>query len=75
MLKEVQVSLLVLITFRNKEFLRIEMDALDLALGIYITQFRDGYQRPIVYYSYKFIGLEEQYDVYNKEFLVIVEAL
>ena len=51
------------------------MDALDLVLGACITQERDRQWHLIAYYLRKFLGLEEQYNVYNKELLVIVLAL
>jgi hypothetical protein len=35
----------------------------------------DGKTRPIAYFSHKIIGLELNYDIHNKELLVIVEAL
>jgi hypothetical protein len=62
-------------TFQSNEPLRIETDASDLALGACATQERDGKWHLIAYYSHKFSGLEEQYNVHNKELLAIVSAL
>ena len=64
-----------LVTFRSNEPLRMETDASDLALGACITQERDGQWHPIAYYSRKFSGPEERYDVHDKELLAIVSAL
>lgn len=64
-----------LATFRSNEPLRMETDASDLALGACITQERDGQWHPIAYYSRKFSGPEERYDVHDKELLAIVSAL
>lgn len=64
-----------LITFESNKPLRMETDASDLALGACITQERDGQWHPIAYYSRKFSGPEERYDVHDKELLAIVSAL
>jgi transposase InsO family protein len=64
-----------LATFRSNEPLRMETDASDLALGACITQERDGQWHPIAYYSRKFSGPEERYDVHDKELMAIVDAL
>ncbi len=64
-----------LATFRRNEPLRMETDASDLALGACITQEQDGQWHPIAYYSRKFSGPEERYDVHDKELLAIVSAL
>jgi transposase InsO family protein len=64
-----------LATFRSNEPLRMETDASDLALGACITQEKDGQWHPIAYYSRKFSGPEERYDVHDKELLAIVSAL
>jgi len=65
----------VLITFRSNEPLRIEADASDLALGACASQLRDGEWHPIAYYSRKFTGPEERYDVHDKELMAIVDSL
>jgi hypothetical protein len=53
----------------------METDASDLALGACITQEQDGHWHPIAYYSRKFSGPEERYDVHDKELMAIVDAL
>jgi hypothetical protein len=65
----------MLAIFRSNEPLQIETDALDLALGAYITQEQDRHWHLIAYYSRKFLGLEERYDMHNKELIAIVNAL
>jgi transposase InsO family protein len=64
-----------LITFCSGKPMRMETDASDLALGACITQEKDGQWHPIAYYSRKFSGPEERYDVHDKELLAIVSAL
>jgi hypothetical protein len=74
-LKQACVEPPTMATFRANEPLRIETDASDLALGACATQERDGKWHPIAYYSRKFSGPEERYDVHDKELLAIVAAL
>jgi hypothetical protein len=64
-----------LITFKSGKLLQLKTDALDLALGAYITQEQDRQWHLIAYYLRKFLGLEKRYNVYNKELLAIVLAL
>ena len=64
-----------LVIFRSGEPLQMETDASNLALGACIKQQRDGKWHPIAYYSRKFSGPEERYDVHDKELLAIVDAL
>jgi transposase InsO family protein len=74
-LKQACVNPPTLATFRSNEPLRMETDASDLALGACITQEQDGHWHPIAYYSRKFSGPEERYDVHDKELMAIVDAL
>jgi transposase InsO family protein len=74
-LKQACIEPPTLITFESGKPLRLETDASDLALGACITQERDGQWHPIAYYSRKFSGPEERYDVHDKELLAIVSAL
>ena len=69
------MELPTLAIFRSNEPLRIETDASDLALGACITQEKDGQWYLIAYYSRKFSGPKERYDVHDKELLAIVSAL
>ena len=49
------------------------MDILNFILSIYLTQlYKDGVQYLVIYYSYKIIPLELNYDIYNKELLKII---
>lgn len=74
-LKQACVEPPTMITFESGKPLRIETDASDLALGACATQEKDGQWHPIAYYSRKFSGPEERYDVHDKELLAIVSAL
>jgi hypothetical protein len=74
-LKKASTEPPVLIFFRSNEPIRIETDASDLALGACATQERDGLWHPIAYYSRKFTGPEERYDVHDKELMAVVDAL
>ena len=52
------------------------MDLLDFILGVYIIQkYKDGIQYLITYYSKKLILVELNYDIYDKELLVIIIVL
>ena len=55
--------------------MKIETDALDLALGACITQEKNGQWHPIAYYLRKFTLQEERYNVHDKELLAIVLAI
>ena len=74
-LKNACIAPPTLITFCSGKPMRMETDASDLALGACITQEKDGLWHPIAYYSRKFTGPEERYDVHDKELLAIVSAL
>jgi hypothetical protein len=74
-LKDACVLLPVLVSFQSSELLRFKTNALDLAIGIYAKQERDGKYHLIAYYLRKFSSAEENYDVYNKELLAIVVVL
>ena len=52
------------------------MDLLDFALGVYIVQrYKDRIYYLVVYYSRKLTPLELNYNIYNKELLVIIAVL
>jgi transposase InsO family protein len=61
--------------FQAGQPLRFETDASDLALGGCASQLHEGKWHPIAYYSRKFSGPEERYDVHDKELLAIVACL
>ena len=46
-----------------------------MAIGAYLLQEFKGNQYPIVYYSRKLSSVEQNYDIYNKELLVVVNIL
>lgn len=74
-LKQASIAPPTLVAFRSGEPLRFETDASDLALGACASQEREGKWHPIAYYSRKFSGPEERYDVHDKELLAVIEAL
>jgi RNase H-like domain found in reverse transcriptase len=53
----------------------IETDASDFILSIYLVQKHSDRWHPVIYYNYKMIPLELNYNIYNKELLGIVAAL
>ena len=55
----------------------IEADASDYALGAVISQrcLDDGLLHPITFYSRKFVPIEQNYEIYDKEMLAIVETM
>jgi hypothetical protein len=61
--------------FQAGQPLRFETDASNLALGGCMSQPHEGKWHPIAYYSRKFTGPEERYDVHDKELLAIVACL
>ena len=61
--------------FDTKKPLRIESNALDLAIGACLTQEHKGKQHPVAYISRKLSPAEQNYDIYDKELLAIVAAL
>ena len=61
--------------FKSNKLLQIETDTLDLALGACITQEQNRQWHLIAYYSRKFLGPEERYNVHDKELIAIVNAL
>ena len=53
----------------------VEINVLDFVLGIYLAQKHLDKWCLVIYYSYKIIPLELNYDIYNKELLGIVAVL
>jgi hypothetical protein len=74
-LKQACIKPPTLITFESGKPLQLKTDASDLALGACITQEQDRQWHPIAYYSRKFSGPEERYNVHDKELLAIISAL
>ena len=65
----------MLCIFRPNKLVRIETDTLDLVIGVYICQRREGKWHLVAYYSRKMIAPKQNYDIYNKELFVVVSAL
>ena len=55
--------------------IRIETDAFNLAIGAYLNQQINGKWHPAAYFSRKLSPAEQNYDIHDKELLVIVAAL
>jgi hypothetical protein len=74
-LKQASIEEPVLKMFVAGQPSRLETDASDLAMGATWLQKHDGKWHPVAYYSRKFSGAEERYDVHDKELLAIVDSL
>ena len=74
-LKEKITSQLVLSLPRREGKFRVEMDALGHTIGGVLSQEQDGKWKPIAFLSRTMQPVERNYEIYNKELLVIVEAL
>jgi hypothetical protein len=54
----------------------LETDASDFAAGAIITQIRsDGLPHPVAFYSFSWTPAELNYDIHDKELLIIIKAL
>jgi hypothetical protein len=61
--------------FNPKLLIELAIDALDYAIGIEVGQTRkDGKYRLISFFLKKFLRVELNYKIYNKELLAIVRA-
>ena len=66
-------SALILATFDSERQIVIETNVSDYTIGMYISQSDDeGRMKPIAFHSRKIISAELNYEIYNKELLVIV---
>jgi hypothetical protein len=66
----------ILKIYQLRLLIRVEIDALDFILGVYMVQkHNNGVWYPVMYYSKKITLPELNYDIYNKELLAIVTAL
>ena len=75
LLKETFTIVPLLTIFNPDLQIILETNAFDRVIATAITQVcNDGKTRSVAYYSRKIIGLELNYNVYNKELLAIVEA-
>ncbi|KAL5524961.1 hypothetical protein ACEPAF_8830 [Sanghuangporus sanghuang] len=59
----------------NEDPFRVEADASDFATGGVLLQKQDGKWKVITYQSLTFLEAEQNYEIYNKEMLTIVQAL
>jgi hypothetical protein len=62
--------------FNPKLLTELAIDALDYAIGTEVGQTgKDRKYRPISFFLKKFLRAELNYEIYNKELLVIVRAI
>ena len=62
--------------YKLELLIKIKIDLLDFILGVYLIQkYKNKVQYLVIYYSYKIILLELNYNIYNKELLVIIVVL
>jgi len=74
-LKEKITSQPVLSLPKREGKFRVETDASEHAIGGVLSQEQDGKWRPIAFLSRTMQAAERNYEIYDKELLVIVEAL
>jgi hypothetical protein len=66
----------ILKIYQLRLLIRVEIDALDFILGVYIVQrYNNGVWYPVAYYSRKITPPELNYNIYNKKLLAIVTVL
>ena len=66
----------ILIMFDLTKLIMLEIDILDLALGVVISQQKlDGKWHLVAFYSWKLIIPEQNYKIHNKELLAIVDSI
>ena len=62
--------------YRLELLIKVKIDLLDFVLGACIVQkYKDKIWHPVAYYSRKLTPPELNYNIYNKELLVIVAVL
>ena len=74
-LKEKITSQLVLSLPRREGKFRVETDASGHAIGGVLSQEQDGKWKSIAFLSRTMQSAEQNYEIYDKELLVIVKAL
>ena len=74
-LKTAYVTPLYLRIFTPGVLIKIKTNASDLALGGCASILTDDKWHLVAYYLRKFLGLEERYNVHDKELLAIVACL
>ena len=60
---------------RRKGKFRVEIDTSEYAIGRVLSQEQDGKWKPIAFLSRIMQPAKRNYEIYNKELLVIVEVL
>ena len=74
-LKKVFTIALFLQIFNLEKLAKLETNASNKALGaVLYTQDNNSKQRVLEYYFYKFLLAKQNYNIYNKELLAIVNA-
>ena len=74
-LKDKITSLLVFTPLKRDSKFQIETDASEHAIGGFLFQEQEGKWKPIAFLSRTMQPAERNYEIYNKEFLAIVEVL
>ena len=74
-LKKKITSQLVLSFLKREGKFRVEIDALEHAIGEVLSQEQEGKWKPIAFLSRTMQPVERDYEIYNKKLLAIVEAL
>ena len=76
MLKKRFITELILVALDLDKKMRIEVNILDYATGeILSMKFEDGKQRLISYLSKLLNETEQNYEIHNKEILVVIKGL
>ena len=66
---------LILVVLDLDKKIRMEVDALDYAIGGVLMERKDGKWRPVAF-LYKFLNeMERNYEIYDKEILAIIRGL
>jgi hypothetical protein len=66
----------ILKIYQLRLLIKVEIDALNFVLKVYIVQrYNNRIWYPVVYYSRKITLLKLNYDIYNKELLAIITVL
>ena len=58
--------------FNSKKSIRIEMNASNLIIDVCLNQKNEGKQYFVTYFSKKFLLIEQNYDIHDKELLIII---
>ena len=65
----------VLLNFKTGQPTQIKTDTSDQAVGACLCQQADSKWHPVAYYSHKITQVEQNYNIYNKELLAVVNTL